>query len=56
MLSHAREAIELTQRKTRSDLDQQRVLALALVQLLQIIGEASGRVSVAARDANPQIP
>lgn len=44
MLSHAREALELCQGKTRSDLDHDRVMNLALVRLLEIIGEAANRV------------
>jgi uncharacterized protein with HEPN domain len=45
MLEHAREAIMLTRGKTRADLDSDRVLNLALVRLLEIVGEAAGRVS-----------
>lgn len=45
MLDHAREAIELTEAGERDDLDSDRVLSLALVRLLEIIGEAAGRVS-----------
>jgi uncharacterized protein with HEPN domain len=56
MLAHAREAVTLVQGKGRAALDQERVLALALLQLLQIVGEAAGRVSPAYRAANPQIP
>jgi uncharacterized protein with HEPN domain len=56
MLAHAREALALTQAKSRADLDRERVLALALVQLLQIVGEAAARVSPAITTANPQIP
>ena len=40
----ARETIELVRGRTRGDLDTDRVFALALVRLLEIIGEAARRV------------
>jgi uncharacterized protein with HEPN domain len=45
MLDHAREAYALIQNKSREDLDADRPLNLALVRLLEIIGEAASRVS-----------
>ena len=45
MLDTAREAVSKVQGKTRRDFDQDRNLRLALTYLLQIIGEASRRVS-----------
>ena len=39
ILTHAREAVALTQGKTRADLDQDRLLNLALARLVEIIGE-----------------
>lgn len=56
MLDHATEAIELVQRKTRQDLDSERLLNLSLVRLLEIVGEAAARLSAETRDSNPQIP
>ncbi len=56
MLSHAREAVALTQGKTRSDLDRDRLLNLALVRLLEIVGEAASRVPAAERVAYAKIP
>jgi uncharacterized protein with HEPN domain len=56
MLAHAREAQALIAGKTRADLDRERVLALALLQLLQIVGEAAGRVTPGYCDTHPQIP
>lgn len=38
MLDHADEAMRLIEDKSRDDLDDDRVLTLALVQLMQIIG------------------
>jgi uncharacterized protein with HEPN domain len=56
MLDHTREAITLTQGKTRTDLDDDRVLSLALVRLLEIVGEAAGRVSEETRALHPEVP
>lgn len=41
MLDHALEAVEMTRGKTRGDLDTDRQLNLALVRLLEIVGEAA---------------
>jgi len=56
MLDHAREAITLTRGTTRADLESDRVLNLALVRLLEIVGEAAGRVSEENRALHPEIP
>ena len=56
MLAHAREAVILVQDKVRADLDHDRVLNLALVRLLEVIGEAAGRVSKEKRARHPDIP
>ena len=56
MLDHAIEAVEMAQSKTRQDLDADRQLNLSLVRLLEIVGEAAGRVSEATRDQHPEIP
>jgi uncharacterized protein with HEPN domain len=40
----AREVVDLVRGRSRSDLDSDRLLALALVRLLEIIGEAARRV------------
>ena len=56
MLEHAREAIKLTRGKSRTDLDSDRVLSLALVRLLEIVGEAAGRVSKEVYACHPEIP
>jgi uncharacterized protein with HEPN domain len=44
MLDHGLEAAAMIKGKTRADLDKDRQLNLALVRLLEIIGEAAGRV------------
>ena len=56
MRDHAHEAVELTRGRTRSDLDSDRLLALALVRLLEIIGEAAARVPVDEQARRPGIP
>jgi uncharacterized protein with HEPN domain len=56
MLDHAVEAIEMARGRTRADLDNDRQLNLALVRLLEIVGEAAGRVSDKTRECHPDIP
>lgn len=56
MLDHAREAVEMLRDRTRQDLDRNRMLSLALVRLLEIIGEAGGRVSKSTQVKFPHIP
>jgi len=56
MLRYAQEAVALCQDKTRPDLDQDRLLNLAVVRLLEIIGEAANRISSETQILYPQIP
>jgi len=56
MLEHAREASDLVKQRVRADLDQDRVLSLALVQLCQILGEAASRVSAPRRQQHSEVP
>jgi uncharacterized protein with HEPN domain len=55
MLDHAREAVNMARGKTRADLDTDRQLNLALVRLLEIVGEAAARVSNETRERYPDI-
>ncbi len=55
MLDHAREAVALIQNRSRSDLDTDRMLSLALVRLTEIVGEAATRVSMSRRKRHPEI-
>lgn len=48
-------ALSVKQR-VRADLDHDRVLSLALVQLCPILGEAASRVSASCRQRHPNIP
>lgn len=45
MLDHAREAAEMCRGRRRVDLDADRMFNLALVRLLEVVGEAANRVS-----------
>jgi uncharacterized protein with HEPN domain len=56
MLQYAREAVAIVRGRVRPDLDRDRLLQLALVRLVEMIGEAAGRVSGRGRDAYPAIP
>ena len=56
MLTHAQEAMALTEGKQRSDLDTDRLLNLALVRLLEVIGEAANRISINEQQQHPEIP
>ncbi len=56
MLDHAREAFCLIREKSRTDIEADRVLQLALVRLLEILGEAGARVSEETRSRCADIP
>jgi uncharacterized protein with HEPN domain/predicted nucleotidyltransferase len=56
MLDAAKEAESFSQNKTRSSLDTDRKLALALVKCIEIIGEAGTKISNQSREDLPQIP
>lgn len=56
MLDHTREAVAYAKNRSRRDLDTDRLLALALAKLVEIIGEAAGRLSPEIREAHPEIP
>lgn len=56
MLDAAREAVALCAGRSRTDLLQDRVLALALVRCIEIIGEAASRVSPETQAEHVDIP
>jgi uncharacterized protein with HEPN domain len=56
MRDHAREAVNLLRGKTREGLESDRILGLAVVRLLEILGEAANRVPAQERSRLPQIP
>ena len=56
MLDHGREAVEMARGRSRVDLDADRMLNLALVRLMEVIGEASRRVPEDFRCRHEQVP
>ena len=56
MLDAAKEAVEFSAGRTREELDQDRMLVLALVKSIEIVGEAATKVSPEARSLLPSIP
>ena len=56
MLDGAREAISFAQSKKRSDLDEDRMLVLALVKAIEIIGEAAYQITNESQEKMPTIP
>jgi len=56
MMDSSMEAVELIQGKSRADLDTNRVVSLALVRLLEIVGEAANKVTISTRMQYPNIP
>ena len=56
MLDHAREAIILSKGESLEDLADDRVLGLAIVRLMEIVGEAANRVPKEERSKHPEIP
>ena len=56
MRDHSREAMNLVAGKSRADLYASRLLSLAIVRLLEILGEAAGRVPDDVRQAHPNMP
>jgi uncharacterized protein with HEPN domain len=56
MLDAATEAQTFASGRTRADLDSNRMLSLALIRSIEVIGEAAAQVSAETRAANPGIP
>jgi len=56
ILDHAREIRRLIRGRKREDLDKDRLLNLALVRLLEIVGEAAIRVPPEEQRDRPAIP
>ncbi|MBL0927809.1 MAG: DUF86 domain-containing protein [Phycisphaerales bacterium] len=56
MLDHALEAVQMGAGRSRADLDSDRMLNLALVRLVEIVGEAANRVSKRGQTDRPEIP
>ena len=56
MLDNVQEAIELAQGRLKTDFNSDRVFFLAVLKLVEIVGEAAIRVSEATQTAHPEIP
>ncbi len=56
MLEAARKAVAFLKDRQRADLNTDEQLTLALVRLLEILGEAGKSVSAELRQRHPQIP
>ena len=56
MRDHGREAMEMAQGRHRVDLDLDRMLNLALVRLMEVLGEAARRVPDEFRTRYPHVP
>lgn len=56
MLDHAKEAVDLLAGKEETELSRNRVLELALVRLIEIIGEAANRLPIENQSRYPSIP
>ena len=56
MLDDATRAVAFCQGKTRADLDRDEMLSLALLRLLEVIGEAAKHVPENVRAQAPNIP
>ena len=56
MLDYAREAVSMIEGKNRADLHRERMLELALVRLIEVIGEAAARVTPESREKHGSIP
>ena len=55
MLDAAREAAQFVKGRARADLETDRKLSLALIQLLLVLGEAAKAISPEFRQSHPQI-
>ena len=56
MLDAARKAHEFSRGRSREDLDKDEMLTLALIRLLEILGEAAKSIPSSIREQHPEIP
>lgn len=56
MVDAANEALSFIADRSRTELETDRALALALVKSIEIVGEAASRVSRELRSQSPEIP
>lgn len=56
IIDHGRQAMRLSQGRVRVDLDDDELFSLAMVRLVEIIGEAANQLSEARRSQFPNVP
>lgn len=56
MLDHIEEAVALANGRMRAEFETDRVFFLALLKLVEIVGEAATRISDLMQAAHPEIP
>jgi uncharacterized protein with HEPN domain len=56
MVDAANEALSFVADKSKTELEADRALALALVKSIEIVGEAASKVSRELRSRSPEIP
>ncbi len=56
ILDAVKEALTFSRDKSRDDLDNSRMLTLAIIKELEIIGEAASKISPAFKASQPHIP
>lgn len=56
MLDAVKEILEFTKGKQRKDLDKNRLLALGMVRLLEVIGEAAAKLSQQFKEKHDTLP
>jgi uncharacterized protein with HEPN domain len=56
MVDAANEALSFVANKSKTELEADRALALALVKSIEIVGEAASKVSREVRSRSPEIP
>lgn len=56
MLSAVNDALQFSKDRSRKDLESDRILALAIIKCIEIVGEAASKVSTECRDKHPEIP
>jgi uncharacterized protein with HEPN domain len=56
MMDAANQALSFVAEKSRTELDKEQALALALVKLIEIFGEAASKVTREVKSQSPEIP
>lgn len=56
MLDHAREVRDKATARDREALDEDRDFELAVVRLLEVVGEAANRVPDSVQERHPEVP